>query len=219
MQAAIDFKEECEAIAAIAAPLSEADFAKPTLFKGWTISDIVGHLHLWNIAADLTLTDPAAFAEFGGMAMAGLQKGYSHKQLQDEYFGGKSGRALCDDWAAYYPDMAKRFEDAAPEKRVKWVGPDMSIASCIIARQMEHWAHAQAIYDVLGLTRTNEARLKNVAHIGVTTYSWSFKVRGLTPPLPKPYVRLDAPDGSFGSGMNRRKKIVFMAQRLNSAKL
>ena len=196
MQAAMDFKEECDAIAGILKPLNDSDFARPTLFKGWTISDIVAHLHLWNIAADLTLTDAKAFAEFGGMAMAGLQKGQGHIELQNDYFKGKSARALFADWAAYYLGMAARFAAAEPERRVKWVGPDMSVASCIIARQMEHWAHAQAIYDVLGLTRVDSARLKNVAHIGVTTYSWSFKVRGLTPPLPKPYVKLMAPDGS-----------------------
>ncbi len=197
MQAALDFKNECDAISAILTPLSEQEYARPTLFKGWTISDIVAHLHLWNIAADLTLTDSKGFAEFGGKAMAGLQKGQGHIELQNGYFGGKTGRALFKDWATFYPVMAKRFADAAPERRVKWVGPEMSAASCIIARQMEHWAHAQAIYDVLGLTRVNGARLKNVAHIGVTTYSWSFKVRGLTPPLPKPYVKLTAPDGSL----------------------
>lgn len=190
-----DFKDECNAIAAILAPLSDDDFERVTLFKGWTISDIVGHLHLWNIAADLTLTDPKRFVEFIGMAMTGLQKGQSHKQLQDEYFQGKTGRVLFDEWLAYYPDMAERFAAAAPDVRVKWAGPDMSVASCIIARQMEHWAHAQAIYDGLGLTRVDGARLKNVAHIGVTTYSWSFKVNGKVPPKPKPYIRLDAPDG------------------------
>ena len=182
MQAAHDFRDECGAIAAVLGSLSDADFDRATLFKGWTISDIMGHLHLWNIAADLTLTDPQAFDKFITMAMTGLQKGHGHKQLQDDYFNGKSGRALYDDWREYYPAMADRFAAADPDARVKWAGPDMSVASCIIARQMEHWAHAQAIYDVLGLTRNNEARLKNVAHIGVTTYSWSFKVRGQTPP-------------------------------------
>jgi len=59
----------------------------------------------------------------------------------------------------------------------------MSVRSCIIARQMETWAHAQAIFDVLGQTRTDADRLKNVAHIGVTTYSWSFKAaQALYPP-------------------------------------
>lgn len=197
MQAAHDFKDECAAIAAILEPLTDADFTRATLFKGWTISDIVGHLHLWNIAANLTLTDPQAFSEFIAMVMTALQKGQGHKQLQDTYFEGKSGRALYEDWLEYYPAMAERFAAAAPDVRVKWAGPDMSVASCIIARQMEHWAHAQAVYDVLGLTRRNDTRLKNVAHIGVTTYSWSFKVRGQIPPLPKPFVRLTAPDGSL----------------------
>ena len=93
--------------------------------------------------------------------------------------------------------MAARFETADPEQRVKWFGPDMSARSCIIARQMEHWAHAQAIFDRLGRVRENADRLKNVAHIGVTTYSWSFKVNGLEPPKPKPYVRLTGPSGAI----------------------
>jgi uncharacterized protein (TIGR03084 family) len=197
MQAAQDFREECEAINALLSRLKDADFSKETLFKAWTISDIIGHLHLWNIAADLTLTDPDKFMEFIASAMSSLQKGGGHQALQNDYFDGKSGRVLFEDWREYYPAMADRFAEADPAARVKWVGPDMSVASCIIARQMEHWAHAQAIYDVLGQTREDSERLKNVAHIGVTTYSWSFKVRSKTPPLPKPYVRLNAPDGGI----------------------
>ena len=73
----------------------------------------------------------------------------------------------------------------------------MTARSCIIARQMEAWAHAQAVYDILGKTRVDADRLKNVAHIGVTTYSWSFKVKGQAPMLPKPYVRLTAPSGDI----------------------
>ncbi len=195
-QIALDFRRECDALHAVLAPLSEAELGTPTLFKGWTINDIIAHLHLWNIAADLTLNDEAGFAEFIGAAMAGLQKGQSHRQLQDAYFDGKSGLEVYEQWAEYYPAMAERFGRADPSARVKWAGPDMSVAACITARQMEHWAHAQAIYDVLGLTRRNDDRLKNIAHIGVTTYSWSFKVHGQIPPTPKPYVRLTAPSGA-----------------------
>jgi uncharacterized protein (TIGR03084 family) len=86
---------------------------------------------------------------------------------------------------------------ANPQKRVKWGGPDMSVKSCIIARQMETWAHSQAIFDILGMDRVNTDSLKNVAHIGVTTYSWSFRVKKLTPPNPKPYVRLTSPSGKI----------------------
>lgn len=194
---AIEFKEECDSIAAILDGLPDAEFATETLFKKWTINDIVGHLHLWNLAADWTLTKPDEFVGFITKAMGGLMQGKTHQQLQDDFFDGKTGRALYEDWKAYYPEMAQRFADADPDHRVKWAGPDMSVKSCIIARQMEHWAHAQAIFDVLGLDRIDTDRLKNVAHIGVTTYSWSFKVRAQEPILPKPYVRLTAPSGEI----------------------
>jgi len=197
MQEADDFKAECDDIFALLDSVSDADFSKKTLFKGWSINDIIGHLHLWNIAADLTLNEPDKFQSFIEKAMGGLMRGQSHAQLQDEYFGGTSGRALFEDWKAYYPAMAERFAQAAPEFRVKWAGPDMSVRSCIIARQMEHWAHAQAIFDCLGVERINQDRIKNVAHIGVTTFSWSFRVRSKTPPAPKPYVRLIAPSGEI----------------------
>ena len=190
-----DFLAECESTQALLEGRDETVFETVTLFKGWTIGDIIGHLHLWNIAADLTLTDPAAFATLGGQAMQALGNGASHPEFQRQYFAGQADADIFRDWVKYFPDMTARFHAAEPDARVKWVGPDMSVASCIIARQMEHWAHAQAIFDVLGVDRENTDRLKNVAHIGVTTYSWSFKVRGLEPPRPKPFVELIAPTG------------------------
>lgn len=197
MQEAWDFKDECDSIAAVLDGKTEADLQTETLFKGWTINDIVGHLHLWNIAADQTLNEPEEFQTFIKMAMGGLMSGKTHQQLQDGYFKEMSALDIYKAWKDYYPAMAERFGASDPDARVKWAGPDMSVKSCIIARQMEHWSHAQAIFDVLGLERENKDRLKNVAHIGVTTYSWSFKVKGLEPIKPKPYIRLTAPSGDI----------------------
>ena len=53
-----------------------------------------------------------------------------------------------------------------PKKRVQWFGPDMSVRSSITARLMETWAHSQAIYDLLGQTRTNTDRIKNIVIMG-----------------------------------------------------
>jgi len=197
MQEAYDFKAECDSIAAILDCKSETELQTKTLFKNWTINDIVGHLHLWNIAADQTLNDPEEFIKFATMAMGLIGSGKSHPEVQKEIFKGQSATDIYKAWKDYYPAMAQCYSKADPNARVKWAGPDMSVKSCIIARQMEHWAHAQAIFDVLGLERENADRLKNVAHIGVTTYSWSFKVNGLQPPLPKPYIRLTAPSGAI----------------------
>ncbi|MES2782461.1 MAG: maleylpyruvate isomerase N-terminal domain-containing protein, partial [Pseudomonadota bacterium] len=64
MQQATDFLDESMALAALLEPLSEADFDRPTQFKGWTINNVIRHLHVWNIAVDLSLQDEEAFGAF-----------------------------------------------------------------------------------------------------------------------------------------------------------
>ena len=61
MQQAADFLAESEALYALLAGLPDRDFEQTTAFKGWTINNILGHLHMWNRAADLSLTDGEAF--------------------------------------------------------------------------------------------------------------------------------------------------------------
>ena len=195
MQAPHDFSEECSVIDALLSNLSDADFDRETAFKAWTIGDIVEHLHLFNIAADASLAGAKVFAAFCARILPDMAKG--HRELQRAWFGETSTSETYRAWRDLYPDMAARFTTADPGISVKWFGPDMSAQSCIIARQMEHWAHAQAIYDVLGIGRNNGDRLKNVAHIGVTTHSWSFRVNGLEPPKPKLYVYLTTPSGAI----------------------
>jgi len=132
--------------------------------------------------------------------MTVFQGGKTHQDLQRDWAqkqGLDTGTKLYNAWVKGFATITEKYASADPDKRVKWGGPDMSVRSCIIARQMETWAHAQAIFDVLGKTRIDADRLKNVAHIGVTTYSWSFKVNGLDPILPKPYIRLTAPSGAI----------------------
>ena len=194
---ALDFKAECEQIHALLKVQDKTIFDRVTQFKAWTIGDIIAHLHLWNIGADLSLSNPEAFEDFIGGAMIHLGAGRSHAEFHAAYFEGKSTAVIFEAWASYFPQMSDRFHATDPKHRVKWAGPDMSVRSSIIARQMEHWAHAQAIFDVMGQDRKNADRIKNVAHIGVTTFSWSFRVRGKTPPTPKPYVKLTSPSGEI----------------------
>ncbi len=191
-----DFKAESDNIFTLLEDLSNDDFEKVTLFKKWTINDVLRHLHLWNHAAELSLEDPEGFQAFVTQAMTKLMSGAGHQQLQIDMLDGLSGKGLLETWRNAYPTTAQKFSQTDPDARLKWVGPDMSARSCIIARQMENWAHAQAIFDVLGVERENADRLKNVAHIGVTTYSWSYKVNGLSPIQPKPFVELTAPSGA-----------------------
>ena len=54
-------------------------------------------------------------------------------------------------WKSLYLVITDKFKGEDPKKRVKWIGPDMSVISSISARHMETWAHGQAIFDSLGI--------------------------------------------------------------------
>lgn len=192
-----DFEAESTALAEKLTGFSDDDFRQVTQFKDWTIRDIIAHLHMWNQAAAQTLKEPEKFREFITWAGGKLLQGVSHTALQQEYFGTTPSLDLYTDWVRGAHDVADTYHAADPDQRVNWAGPDMSARASIIARQMETWAHGQAVFDRLGLERDDTDRLKNIAHLGVTTYSWTFRVNGLEPPKPKPHVRLTAPSGAI----------------------
>ena len=194
-QQVTDFLEESEALHGLLAPLGDADFETRTQFRGYTIGDVVGHLHHWNHAADLSLRDPAGFQAFFAEVSAGISKGQGLVEIADAWLGGLRGRALVETWRSFYRDMAGHFGEADPKTRVQWAGPDMSVRSSITARLMETWAHGQEVYDVLGAERVHTDRIKNIAQLGVNTFGWTFAVRRLEAPAEKPYVRLLAPSG------------------------
>lgn len=202
MQQAQDFRDESEAIHALLSPLSDADYAKPTLFKGWTIDEVLRHLHVWNIAADLALSDAEAFRAFLGQMAAGIRGGRL-PDFENQYLDGLSGIKLREAWISQVREMTPRFAAADPKMRVLWVGPDMSVISSITARLMESWAHAQAIYDALGVDRVDADRIGNIVRLGVNTYGWTFKNRKEEPPGPMPRLKLVAPSGAvweYGEG-------------------
>ncbi len=196
-QQPIDFREETEALHALVAPLGERDLAAPTAFKGWTVEDILGHLHFWNRAADLSLADPAAFRTLAAEVMLVLSERGGVRRFERRALGALSGAALVAAWRGFAGAMTDRFAAADPSARVQWVGPAMSVRSAITARLMETWAHGQAVYDLLGVVRRNGDRIRNIAVLGVKTYEWSFKVRGQAPPAPTPHLRLAAPSGEL----------------------
>ena len=196
MQQAEDFREETRALATLLEPLGDRAFSTPTLFKGWTIDDILGHLYLFNVAAERTLAGPKAFGAFIAPMLAAMKAGQTMREMQGPWLDGLSGRPLFETWR----DGAERVADlsarADPKDRVKWAGPDMSVLSCITARQMETWAHGQAVFDVLGIERVERDRIRNIVHLGVGTFGWTFVNRGEAVPQPAPHVRLVGPSGA-----------------------
>jgi uncharacterized protein (TIGR03084 family) len=202
MQQAQDFRDECAALAELVAPLRDADFDRETLFKGWTINNILRHLHVWNIAAARSIEGEEAFGAFMRQLMGG-ERGRRFTEYEAEYLDGLAGHALLLAWRAQFDQLARAFAATDPKARLKWVGPDMSALSSVTARLMETWAHAQAVYDVLGVERVDSDRIGNIVRLGVNTYGWTFRNRQEEPPGPMPRLRLTAPSGAiweYGDG-------------------
>ena len=195
MQQAKDFFAESEDVFALVSGLSEEVLTTATAFKQWSIADIIQHLHFWNEAALLSLSDAAGFEKFFKPVGAHIFSGKDLKSYEREYFANVSASELIAAWQSMYRATAAAFEQADPSQRVAWVGPSMSARSSITARQMETWSHAQAIYDVLGIDRVDQDRIRNIVVLGINTYGWTFVNRKIDVPDPMPYVRLVSPSG------------------------
>jgi uncharacterized protein (TIGR03084 family) len=195
LEQAKDFRDESETLFTLMDPLSDADFERPTLFKGWTFNDILGHLHHGNILAGLSLNDEVKFHETYDEIKALRDAGAEGTDATAIVLEGIKGRVLLRAWRAFYGPMSDRFAEADPKRRVKWVGPDMSVRSSITARLMETWSHGQAAFDLLGVERQDTDRIKNVAVLGINTFGWTFLNRDEDVPKPKPHVRLSGPSG------------------------
>jgi uncharacterized protein (TIGR03084 family) len=193
---AVEFREECDALYDVLEDLPDADWERPTQFKSWTFNDVIGHLHIFDYAARLTLDGPAVLKAFFAQIAAGQATGDSLAGCTRRWLGGAQGVSLLAKWQALYRELAHVYADLDPTRRLAWGGPDMSVRSCISARQMETWAHGQAIFDALGATRAEGDRLRNIAVMGVNTFGWTFVNRKLEVPAVKPYVRLDSPTGA-----------------------
>ena len=205
LEQAKDFRDESETLFALMDPLSDADFERPTLFKGWTFNDILRHLHHGNMLADLSLNDEVKFHETYAEIKALRDAGAEGTDATATVLEGIKGRGLLRVWRDFYGPMSDRFSKADPKRRVKWVGPNMSVRSSITARLMETWSHGQAAFDLLGAERQDTDRIKNVAVLGVNTFGWTFVNRDEDVPEPKPHVRLAGPSGEVWEWNNPSK--------------
>ncbi len=185
LQQAQDFLADVEVLAGLLETLSPDDWNRTTTFKSWTFNQVVQHLHGTDHVADLALRDADAFRTMASSAS-------ETRQAMNPVI---EGRELLDAWLGKARALAEQMGALDGSARVPWFGPDMGVKMFATARQMETWAHGQAIFDVMGVTRAETDRLKNIAVIGVKTFGWTFVNRKQEPPGPAPYVELTAPSG------------------------
>ncbi|MDU8929233.1 TIGR03084 family metal-binding protein [Alisedimentitalea sp. MJ-SS2] len=191
-----DFLEESEALYAVLCDLNDEALTQETQFKGWTIEDVIRHLHFWNRAVDFAAQGEEAFSGLRNRVMGAINKGQSLRVVERKVIP-ESGRVLRATWIGFARAVAKRWEGQNPKARLPWVGPEMSARSAMTARQMETWAHGFEVFDLLGKTRQEHDRIRNIVVLGVNTFGWSHKVQGLSVPEDMPAIRLEAPSGEI----------------------
>jgi uncharacterized protein (TIGR03084 family) len=177
---------------AVAGP--ETDWATPTPAAGWTIAHQVAHLAWTDAKALIAVRTPEDFpAEIQRAIEVG--EDYVNAGALEEV--RKPRDQLLDQWRAGREALATALAEAPEGAKFPWYGPPMSAASLVTARLMETWAHAQDVYDALGLRREPTARLRHIVRFGVRTRDFAFAVHSLAPPTTEFRVELRAPDGEL----------------------
>ena len=190
-----DFLDESEALFEAVRDLEEEDFDRVTQFKGWTVEDVLRHLHYWNRAVDFAAQGETAFSGLKARVMNALAAGRPLAEVERKAVP-ETGKVLRASWIGFARALAKRWQQSDPKARLPWVGPDMSARSAITARQMETWAHGFEIFDLLGRERREHDRIRNIVVLGANTFGWSHQVHGLKVPEEMPKLELEAPSGA-----------------------
>ena len=207
LQQVADLREEGEALFELLDTLTDDQWALPTPFKNRTVNWVVRHLHDADRWAIQSITDPDAYRTWAA-------KWIASRRIHPRY---PRGKPLLERWCADFVKLCAALELADPERRVPWFGPDMGIRMMATARQMETWAHGQDIYDLVRVRRQNTDRIRNICHLGVRTFGWTFMNRELKVPTPQPYVRLDAPSGAVWEWNDRSEENCVMGSAVEFA--
>ncbi|MBW1898520.1 MAG: TIGR03084 family protein [Deltaproteobacteria bacterium] len=192
-----DLSLEYDALDAIVSGLDESEWEIITPFYGWTIKDEISHIAYFDEAAKLSATSQELF----GKQMEKMLEGFTDFDEMHKKVNAVGGKLPVSDllswWRKERTLLIKAYEKLDPKDRLPWYGPTMSARSSATARLMETWAHGQDIVDALKIKRPATERLKHIAHIGVTTFGWSFKNRGMEVPEEKVRVELTGPAGDL----------------------
>ena len=165
-------------------------------FHGWTPWDEIAHLCYFDETGLQSAQAPEEFTRDVSLLTQRLTLGQEISAIARERYIFLDGPAWLQHWRSQYESLVSVLAALDPKARLAWYGPTMSARSFASARLMETWAHGQDIWDVVGRVRPPSSRLKHIAHLGVTTFRWTFSNRNLLVPDRLPRVELRAPDGT-----------------------
>ncbi len=192
-----DLADEYAALDTIVKDLDEGAWQTMTPFDRWTVKDEISHLAYFDQAAFLSATDPEAFKKNVEKMLEGFEDYDQMYRKINAKGDGMTTAELLSWWRKERERLLGAYEALSPKDKLPWYGPPMSAKSSATARIMETWAHAQDVVDALQIKREGTNRLKHIAHIGVSTFGWSFQNRQMEVPDKKVRVELTSPAGEL----------------------
>ena len=177
--------------------LDETRWQAVTPFYGWTLMDQVAHIAFFDHEALLAMENPDQFQLRAGPIMEVLKTGKSLKAHTNALLDIDAPATLLTFWREARTRMVRLLEAMDPKARIPWYGPDMGCLSFATGRLMEAWAHGQDVLDTLKIRPFQDNRLFHIAHLGISAFAWSFKIKQLPVPHTRPHVQLTSPSGKL----------------------
>ncbi|UCG07779.1 MAG: TIGR03084 family protein [Desulfobacterales bacterium] len=189
-----DLANEQQALDAIVADLDEAGWKTMTPSDGWNIKEQIRHLAYFEERARLCASNPAGFKRWLTEMLQDLKRMNAHIETTGSDL---SATETLNWWREERSALLEILEKMDRKDRLPWYGPDMSAMSFATARLMETWAHGQDIVDALGVERKPTEGLRHIAHLGVSTFGWSYANRQMEVPQTPVRVELTGPSGDL----------------------
>lgn len=190
-----DLTAERSAVDALLAGLDDASWNAATASPGWVVSDQVGHLAYFDLAATTAISDPDGFTAHLSALVAGASA-LGVDEFTLAAYRAMTSSELLSTWRDHGATLDEAAATLANDQRVSWYGPTMSANSFVAARLMETWAHGTDVAEAVGASFDPTPRLRHVARLGFLTRRWSYAVRAEEPPPGSVRVDLTGPDGA-----------------------
>ena len=191
-----DLAMEQQELDAVVASLDEAGWKTRTPADGWDIKEQIRHLAYFENRAKLAASNPEAFQQWFGEMRQDPDTMKRHMETTGKDLpAGETLRWWREERSALLEVLAKMDR----KTRLPWYGPALSAMSFATARLMETWAHGQDVVDALGIKRKPTERLRHIAHLGVSTFGWSYANRKMGIPDTAVRVELTGPSGEIWS--------------------
>ncbi|MGI8881167.1 MAG: TIGR03084 family metal-binding protein [Jatrophihabitans sp.] len=183
-----DLAAESAELDALVADLSDADWQRDTPADGWTVADQIAHLAWTDDIALLAVAEPDRLRQLSAGFRPNLIDATAHEGA------ATAPNELLVRWRAGRTALSHALRGVPAGATLPWIGVTMGAPSMVTARIMETWAHGQDIADTLSVHRRPTARLRHVAHLGVATRDFAFRLHGQDPPGAPFRVELVGPE-------------------------